>query len=237
MVDVHLEAPLGSFRIEAAYTASRLSADPDVRVLAIDFKDAESKFALLEQEATQLAAREGAMQGLVESADDAWDDEIRAFHDGLLTASDGSVDHPRYRSYFADVPSGVTHLSYAAELLVSRELEKRLSEEPLERLRSFEASLRAKREVLEKALHEQTVLEVTRARFENRAALGKSLLNRLRAETLASLQATASAKNYGPDWCYRFFRGIGQLGHQTVIDPSPRRRSPGDTERPELLVD
>jgi hypothetical protein len=197
--------PLRTYRLEANYTAARLAAIEETRHLAKDFEEAADKFTLLEQEEARLEVQEIETQAMVETADDAWDDEMHAFERRLLELAQGSTDNPLYRKYFTDIPSHVTTLSYHAEIMISKDLERVLEHEDLEDLRVFVERLRSKREPLENVLVERTRLEVEEARFANRVSLAKTILNKMRRTTLATLEDLAVARGRGRDWAVRFF--------------------------------
>jgi hypothetical protein len=194
-----------AFRLEAKYTAARLNALEETRHLAKDFEEAADKFALLEEEDARLAIQRAELQASVETADDAWDDVVHAFQRRLLELAGNSSDHELYRRYFADLPSHVTRLSYHAELMISKDLERSLAEETVEELRVFSARLKDKREPLENSLTERTRLEVDEARFQNRVSLAKAILNKLRRIGFANLEDVAIARGRGREWCGRFF--------------------------------
>ncbi|MEO1228495.1 MAG: hypothetical protein AAFZ18_06295 [Myxococcota bacterium] len=205
MLELSEELLIRSFRMEARYTATRLLALPETRSLAGDFEEAHDKLALLEDEGARLDLRRIEIQATVEIADDAWDDTVLAFQRRLLELVDNNVDAELYRGYFADIPSHVTSLSYAAEVMISRELEQKLSADTHLDLQSFSSRLAEKRASLEAALHERTRLEVDEARFQNRVALAKAILNKLRRVLFASLEEVARARGYPHGWCFRFF--------------------------------
>lgn len=198
---------LRQIRLEVAYTAARLNALLETRHLAIDFEEAAQKLEQLEDEERRLDLQKVATQANVEIADDAWDDVMIAFQRRLLELSGHDQDHELYRKYFSELPSEVTNLSYAAEILISRDLEAELASEPVEELRLFSDRLAARRGPLESAIHERTRLEVEIAKFNNRVALARSLVNRLRRMLLAGLEEIASARDRDAHWTARFFRG------------------------------
>lgn len=197
--------PLRAFRLEACYSASRLKILEETRHLARDFEEAADKLALLEAEEGELAVRRMRTQAHVETADDAWDDTIDAFRQRLLEMVEHDTERELYRRYFASIPSHVTSLSYAAEVLISKELEALLAREDDERLAAFEARLREKREALEGIMHERTQLEVEEARFANRAAMAKHIVNKLRRMLAANLQEIQMARGRDDGWRMRFF--------------------------------
>jgi len=200
-------------RLEASYTAARLSAADSTRHLARRFEEAADKFRLLEEEEARHEMREVDLQAAVEAADDAWDDVVTAFRRRLLELADNDVDAEIYRRYFADIPSHVTELSYAAEVLISKELERELRDDGHPELVGFSDRLEDKRAELERNLHERTRLEVDVARFENRVALAKSILNKLRRVLFAQLEEIAVERELGRDWCARFF-----LHHEEILE-------------------
>ena len=205
MLEIPESKPIRAFRLEANYTAARLNALDETRHLATDFEEAADKFALLEEEEGRLDIRRVETQAMVETADDAWDDAMMSFQRRLLDLSGNSVDAELYRRYFADIPSHVTSLSYAAEIMISKDLERHLETEESEELRACADRLADKRRTLENIIQEKTRLEVDQARFYNRVALAKAILNKLRRILWASLEEVAMAKTRGSDWCARFF--------------------------------
>lgn len=205
MLELPETLPIRAFRLEASYSATRLNALSETRHLAGDFEDAADTFALLEQEEGRLALQRIEAQALIETADDAWDDTMRALQRRLLDLSGNSCDHELYRRYFSDIPSHVTSLSYHAEIMISRELEQALDHEERDELRVFAERLREKRDPLEKLLTERTRLEVEAARFANRVSLAKAILNKLRRVAYAGLEETAAARGQTKEWCARFF--------------------------------
>ncbi len=212
MLEVADSLPIRVFRLEAAYTATRLRALAETRSLARDFDEAADKLTLLEEEEGRLALRRVETQAHVEIADDAWDDTMRAFQTRLLELSGNSTDDALYRRYFTDIPSHVTHLSYAAEILISKELEAALADEELGELAVYAERLRGRRVTLENLILERTRLEVDEARFANRVALAKSILNKLRRILYASLEEVAIAHGRPRDWVSRFY-----LSHRAVL--------------------
>lgn len=209
MLELSEDLDLRTFRMEARYTAARLSASPETRALAKDFEEAHDKLALLEEEESALAMQSVEAQAAVEMADEAWDDTILGFQRRLLELVDQDVDAELYRNYFAEIPSHVTSLSYQAEILISKALEGRLSTEPEAELASFADRLESKRLALESAMHAQVVHEVEEARFANRAAMAKAVVNKLRRLSFASLEETARSRGQGLAWCARFFHTGG----------------------------
>lgn len=205
MLELDDHQPVRHFRLEANYTAARLKALDETRHLAGDFEEAADKFALLEAEHATIEVRRIETQAMVETADDAWDDTVMAFQRRLLELSGNSVDAELYRRYFADIPSHVTTMSYAAEVMISRDLERALSHEGQEELRVFADRLAEKRTTLERIIEERTRLEVDEARFANRVSLAKAILNKLRRVLFASLEEVALAHGRGRDWCLRFY--------------------------------
>ena len=218
MLEIPESKPIRAFRLEANYTAARLNALDETRHLATDFEEAADKFALLEEEEGRLEIRFVETQAMVETADDAWDDAMMAFQRRLLDLSGNSVDAELYRRYFADIPSHVTALSYAAEIMISKDLERHLESEESEELRIFSERLAEKRRGLENIIQERTRLEVEQARFANRVALAKAILNKLRRVLWASLEEVAMAKARAPDWCARFFWTHNQQVHALDTD-------------------
>lgn len=195
-----------AFRLDAAYTAARLNAQDDTRRFARDFEEAADKFALLEAEEAQLGIQRVETEASVETADDAWDDTMRAFQRRLLDLSGNSTDAELYRRYFSEIPSHVTSLSHPAEIMISRELEQALEHEEQPELKAFGERLRSKRAPLEAILAERTRLEVEEARFANRVFLAKAILNKLRRALYANLDELAAAQGRSRDWSHRFFR-------------------------------
>jgi hypothetical protein len=218
MLEIPEPKPIRAFRLEANYTAARLNALDETRHLATDFEEAADKFALLEQEEGRLDIRRVETQAMVETADDAWDDTMMSFQRRLLDLSGNSVDAELYRRYFADLPSHVTSMSYAAEIMISKELEKHLEGEESEELSVFAERLGEKRRALENIIQERTRLEVDQARFANRVALAKQILNKLRRILWASLEEVAMTKNRSQDWCARFFWMHNQHVHSIDTD-------------------
>lgn len=210
-LDLPEKLSLRAVRLQVNYSAARLNALPETRDLAKDFEEAAEKFAQLEAEEARLAIQRVETQAMVEIADDAWDDTIHAFQRRLLEACGNSQDHALYRLYFAEIPSHVTTMSYAAEILISKDLEESLMHEANEDLRAFSDRLRDKRFPLEGALHERTRLEVEEARFSNRVQLAKALVNKLRRITHANLEEIASAHGRGGDWSVRYFHAVNPL--------------------------
>jgi hypothetical protein len=229
MLEIPESKSIRAFRLEANYTAARLNALDETRHLASDFEEAADKFALLEEEEARLDTRRVETQAMVETADDAWDDAMMAFQHRLLDLSGNSVDAELYRRYFADIPSHVTSLSYAAEILISKELERQLESEEQEELCVFSERLGEKRRALENIIHERTRLEVDQARFQNRVALAKAILNKLRRILWASLEEVAMAKNRSADWCARFLWTHNQ--HLEAIDEDGTEPPPRAEER------
>lgn len=212
---LELPARLGirAHRLEASYTAARLRAVEATRHLAASFEEAADKLRLLEEEEGRHDFREVEVQASLETADDAWDDVVVTFRRRLLELSGNDVDAPIYRQYFADIPSHVTELSYAAEILISKELERDIEREAHPDLLPFAARLEEKRMALETILQERTRLEVDVARFHNRVALAKSILNKLRRILFAQLEEIAVERDLGKDWCARFF-----LRHEEILE-------------------
>lgn len=212
-LDLPENMTIRAVRLELAYSAARLSALPETRHLAKDFEEAADKFALLEEEEGRLDIQRVETQAMVETADDAWDATMLSLHRRLLDMVDRNTDHELYRRYFADIPSHVTSLSYAAEILISKDLEASLSADEQDELRSYAERLESKRGPLEAALRERTRLEVEVAKFANRVALAKALGNKLRRMTAATLEELAASGDREAGWARRFFRGEnGTLG-------------------------
>ncbi|MGF1510611.1 MAG: hypothetical protein ACFB9M_14020 [Myxococcota bacterium] len=225
MLELSTSLPLRRFRMEASYTAARLAVGEETRPLARDFEEAAEKFRLLEEEEARLDLTRVQVQASLEAADDAWDDAMMSFRRRLLEACENDVDADLYRKYFADIPSHVTSLSYAAEQLISAELERALRDEEDPSLEAFAPALEAKRIDLERNVREQTRLEVDEARFVNRVAMAKAILNKLRRVLFASLEEIALARGRGREWCARFF-----LVHQHIQETVE-----GENEDPLLL--
>ncbi len=205
MLELSEAQTIRTFRLEANYSASRLRSLDETTHLAEDFAEAADKFALLEEEEAQLEVRRVQSQASVETADDAWDDTMMAFQRRLLELADNSVDAELYRRYFTEIPSNVTSLSYAAEVMISKELEAKLEAEERPELSKFAERLAEKRKDLETQMSQRTYLEVEEARFQNRVALAKQILNKLRRILFASLEEVALAKGQNRDWCTRFY--------------------------------
>ncbi len=223
VLDLSENLTLRQFRVEAKYTAARLNALPETRKLANDFEEAADKLALLEEEEARMAVQRAESQAMVETADDAWDDVMHALQRRLLDLSGSSTDHEIYRKYFADLPSQVTRLSYNAEIMISKDLERTLSEESIDELRSFAERLRSKREPLENTLVERTRMEVDEARFQNRVAMAKTILNKLRRTGHASLEEVGLAHGRTRDWAARFFHAKNEH-----LDTSDREGASSD---------
>lgn len=205
MLELSDHLSIRAFRLEANYTAARLKANEETRALGKDFEEAADKFALLEEEQARLDVRRMETQASVETADDEWDDTMISFQSRLLEKAGNSVDAELYRRYFADIPSQVTSLSYAAEILISKDLEADLQHEEIPELAEFASRLEEKRIALEAIIHERTRLEVDEARFANRVQLAKAILNKLRRILFAGLEEIAIANGRGRDWCVRFY--------------------------------
>lgn len=229
MLELSQDLHIRTFRMEARYTAARLLALPETRALASDFEEAHDKLALLEDEGARLDLRRVETQASVEIADDAWDDMMHAFQRRLLELVDNDVDAELYRDYFADIPSQVTSLSYAAEALISRDLEEKLAVEERPELSVFSARLGERRAALETAIHERTRLEVDEARFQNRVSLAKAILNKLRRILFASLEEIARARGLPRSWCFRFFHAHNAQLEAVDVDgvDSARTLPPG----------
>ena len=205
MLELSEDLATRSFRLQASYTAARLKALEETRHLAGDFDDASDKFAVLEREEAQLGVRRMQTQASVETADDAWDDTMIAFRQRLLERANYDTEAEIYRRYFAEIPSNVTSLSYAAEILISRDLEGQLTHEDDEELSVFAARLAEKRQGLEAIIRERTQLEVEEARFANRIQLAKQVLNKLRRILLSNLEELQHARGRDRSWCARFY--------------------------------
>jgi hypothetical protein len=219
MLEVPSHVPLRRFRMEASYTAGRLGAGTDTRHLAAPFEEAAEKFRLLEEEEARLDLLRVSTQVAVETADDAWDDAMMAFHRRLLESCDNDVDADLYRNYFADIPSHVTKLSYAAEIMISVDLERALTDEEDPNLAAFAHQLSHRRSQLEQVIREQTRLEVDEARFVNRVSLAKAILNKLRRVLFASLEELALSRGRSREWCARFFMAHEQVRATLDADP------------------
>lgn len=215
MLELPENFPIRVFRLEASYTAARLKALDETRHLSKDFEEAADKLALLEEEEARLDVKRMQTQALVETADDDWDDTMMGFQRRLLDLSGNSVDAELYRTYFSEIPSHVTSMSYAAEIMISKDLERHLETEEIEELRSFSDRLREKREPLENIIRERTMLEVDEARFANRVSLAKAILNKLRRILFAGLEEVAMARGRPKEWCVRFFHT-----HNETLDAS-----------------
>lgn len=222
MVALPEDLPVRAFRLEACYSASRLKILEETRRLANDFDEAADKLALLEAEEGELAVRRMQTQAQVETADDDWDDTMNAFRLRLLEMVEHDTDRELYRQYFADIPSHVTSLSYAAEVLISKELEARLAHEADERLAAFEPRLREKREALEGLMLERTQLEVEEARFSNRVAMAKRIVNKLRRVLAADLEEIQRTRGRDEGWHMRFFFAPNALLDRTERDGTER---------------
>ena len=205
-IELPEQLTLREVRLEMAYTAARLNALEETRHLAGDFSETADRIRQLEEEQSQLEIQRVETQAMIEIADDNWDDVMLSFQRRLLDLAGQSIDHELYRKYFAEIPSQVTSLSYAAEIMISKDLEADLEKEETPELRLFADRLREKRVPLENALRERTRLEVEIAKFQNRAALAKQISNKLRRISLANLEELAVAKDRGPAWSWRFFR-------------------------------
>lgn len=216
---------LRQVRLEVAYTAARLNALAETRHLADDFTVATEQLELLEAEEARLELQQIETQAMVEIADDAWDDVMESFQRRLLELSGYDQDHDLYRTYFAELPTEVTNLSYAAEIMISKDLEQELQAESREELRAFADRLASRRGPLEAALNERTRLEVEIAKFHNRAALARALVNRLRRMLLANVEELASARDRDSGWTARFFRGVN--AHLDSMDRDGAEESNG----------
>lgn len=232
MFDLPDNLPLRAFRLEVSYTASRLAALPETRPLAQDLEEAAQKLKQLEDEEARLDLARVQSEANVETADDAWDDMIHVFERRLLELSGHDTDAPLYRKHFADVPTHVTSLSFHAEILISKALEAALAKEELSELAAFADRLRERREPLESALLERTLIEVDEARFHNRVALAKEIANRLRRTTFTELERIATMRGRGQEWCARFFHGPSAEGASSEA-PRGSRLSVVEASRPD----
>ena len=205
MLELPETLPIRAFRLQASYTAARLNALEETRHLAGDFEEAADKMAVLEHEEAQLAVRRMQTQAAVETADDAWDDVMLGFRARLLERAGHDTEAEIYRRYFADIPSNVTSLSYAAEILISKDLEAQLGHEADAELAVFAERLSDRRAGLEVIIRERTQLEVEEARFANRVALAKQVINKLRRILFASLEEVQLARGRDRAWCARFY--------------------------------
>ncbi len=237
MLELPDDLPIRTFRLEARYTTVRLSAHPETQELAEPFSEAHDKLALLEEEQAEVDVRRVESKARVELADDAWDDTVHAFQRRLLELADHDVDSELYRGYFADIPSQVTSMSYAAEILISKELEARLAVDPQPELSAFAERLEQRRLALEAAVQERTRLEVEEAKLDNRVTMAKAILNRLRRILFARLDEMARARGFGSQWCLRFFSGenpdIEALDFDGVESRPPLRRLSESNVEPE----
>ncbi|MBI2373679.1 MAG: hypothetical protein HYV07_06735 [Deltaproteobacteria bacterium] len=204
MLELSENLSIREFRLEASYTAARLAAAAESTGLAGEHSNAAEKLAELEAEGASLDVAKTQTQAMVEIADDAWDEVALAFQRKLLELSGGSVDHELYRRYFAEIPSQLTRLSYQAEIMISKDLEEDLEGETQDELSAYGAKLEVSRHGLEAALRERTRLEVEGAKYQNRVALAKQLVNRLRRSTWSDLVELAGER--GEPWALRFFR-------------------------------
>lgn len=211
MIELSPRASLRTFRLEASYTAARLSGNDETRHLAQAFTEAADRIRLLEEELVRLDARKVQTQASLESADDAWDDEVQGFRRRLLELCENDVDAELYRKYFADIPSHVTELSYAAEVMISQELEHVLTEDGHPELSAWAPRLAERRVALEAISKEAVQVEVDEARFVNRVAMAKSIVNKLRRVAVASLEEIAMSRRHPRLWAARFF-----LDHQEL---------------------
>jgi hypothetical protein len=100
--------------------------------------------------------------------------------------------------------------------MISKDLERALSEESIEDLRVFADRLQTKRTPLENALVERTRLEVEEARFQNRVAMAKTILNKLRKSAHATLADIGGKRGRGTDWPSRLLEG--KNSHLDAID-------------------
>lgn len=204
MLELSENMTIRDFRLEASYTSARLAAVDEASHLASEYQRAAEKLAELETEGSAIDVARMQSQAMVEIADDAWDEVALDFQAKLLAMSGGSVDHELYRKYFAEIPTQMTRLSYGAEIMISKDLEEDLADETVAELAEFGPKLEAKRRTLESALRERTRLEVEAAKYQNRLALAKQLVNRLRKSTWTDL--VEIARDRGEPWALRFFR-------------------------------
>lgn len=235
---LELPAHLGirAHRLEASYTAARLNAIEGTRHLARPFEEAADKLRQLEEEEARLEFREVDIRASLETADDEWDDVVVAFRRRLLELANNDVDAPIYRQYFADIPSHATELGYAAEILISKELEAAIASDRHADLAAFGHRLEEKRLRLEAIVHERARFEVDAARFENRVALAKSILAKLRRVLFAQLEELALDRGLGREWCARFY-----LHHEEILEAleadgseEPLELGPGTERRRQL---
>lgn len=218
--------------MELAYSAARLNALDETRHLAAEFEAAADKFAMLEAEAARLDIMRVETQAMVETADDAWDDTMLAFQRRLLDLSNNSTDHELYRRYFADVPSQVTSMSYAAEIMISKDLEAELGKEANADLQAYADRMADKRRPLENALRERTRLEVESAKFANRVALAVALIDKLGRIAAANLEEIGVASDRGHNWSGRFFLAENPI--LDVIDSDGVDNIPGPAHAAEV---
>ena len=220
MEDLDEKLSVRTFRMGAVYAAARLKALEETQHLAGAFEEAADKFALLEEEEGDLAVRWATTLALVETADGAWDDTILAFRRRLLEQVGHNTEAELYRRYFAEIPSQVTSLSYVAEIMISKELEAHLADEPIAELQSFSARLAEKRAVLEARIQDRVRLEVEQARFANRVALAKQILNKLRRGAQSNLGELAAAHGRDETWAAHILEG-GSSGLSFVEEVLP----------------
>ncbi|MEM6370680.1 MAG: hypothetical protein AAF851_20500 [Myxococcota bacterium] len=223
MIELSPRASLRTYRLEASYTAARLSATEDTEHLAREFSEAADRIRLLEEELVRLDARKVQTQAALESADDAWDDEMQGFRRRLLELCDNDVDAELFRRYFADVPSSVTELSYGAEVMISLELEESVAADGHPDLSALIPRLAEKRGALEVILKEALRVEVDEARYVNRVAMAKAIVNKLRRVAVASLEEIAMSRRHSRLWTARFFLDHQELAtslrDEDLLDP------------------
>ncbi|MBI4821708.1 MAG: hypothetical protein HY791_35940 [Deltaproteobacteria bacterium] len=232
MLELSENMTVRDFRLEASYTSARLSAVDEASHLASEYQQASEKLAELEAEGAGLDMAKMQSQAMVEIADDAWDEVALEFQAKLLSLSGGSVDHELYRKYFAEIPTEMTRLSYNAEIMISKDLEEDLADEPATELAAFRGRLELKRRTLEAALRERTRLEVEAAKYQNRISLAKQLVNRLRKTTWNDLLDLA--RDRGEPWALRFFRQENAVLDAVDADGTPSARP--QTMRPMSIV-
>jgi len=230
MIELSPRASLRTFRLEASYTAARLSASEETRHLARDFSEAADQIRLLEEELVRLDARKVDTQASLEAADDAWDDEMQSFRRRLLELCDNDVDAELYRQYFADIPSNVTELSYGAEVMISKELEQAVADDAHPEVAALAPRLAERRAALEAVLQEALRVEVDEARYVNRVSMAKSIVNKLRRVAVASLEEIAMTRRHPRLWAARFF-----LDHEELATTLDEDFLDSDFEEPRQL--
>ncbi len=230
MIELSPRASLRTYRLEASYTAARLSASEETRHLAREFSEAADRIRSLEEELVRLDARRVETQASLESADDAWDDEMQAFRRRLLELCENDVDAELYRKYFADIPSSVTELSYGAEIMISKELEQAVADEAHPDVASLGPRLAERRSALEAVLQEALQVVVDEARYLNRVSMAKSIVNKLRRIAVASLEEIAMSRRHPRLWAARFF-----LDHEALAVSLDEDLPDADFEEPRQL--